>query len=74
MCLAIPGKLIEKKEEIGIVDLGGVKKEISLSFLPEVKIGDWVLIHTGFALETISEEEAQKTLAIIREAFAYEKA
>ncbi|OQX70627.1 MAG: hydrogenase, partial [Candidatus Cloacimonas sp. 4484_275] len=58
MCLAIPGKLVEKKEEIGIVDLGGVKKEISLSFLPEVKIGDWVLIHTGFALETISEEEA----------------
>ncbi|RLC49730.1 MAG: HypC/HybG/HupF family hydrogenase formation chaperone [Candidatus Cloacimonadota bacterium] len=74
MCLAIPGKLVEKKEEIGIVDLGGVKKEISLSFLPEVKIGDWVLIHTGFALETISEEEAQKTLSIIREAFAYEKA
>jgi len=74
MCLAIPGKLVEKKNELGIVDLGGVKKEISLSFLPDVKLGEWVLIHTGFALEKISEAEAQKTLEIVREAFSYEDA
>ena len=74
MCLAIPGKLVERKNELGIVDLGGVKKEISLSFLPDVKLGEWVLIHTGFALEKISEAEAQKTLEIVREAFSYEDA
>ena len=74
MCLAIPGKLVEKKNKLGIVDLGGVKKEISLSFLPDVKLGEWVLIHTGFALEKISEAEAQKTLEIVREAFSYEDA
>ena len=53
MCLAIPGKLIKKENEKGIVDLGGVNKEISLTFIPEVKEGDWVIIHTGFGLNII---------------------
>ena len=72
MCIAIPGKLIKKENEKGIVDLGGVSKEISLTFIPEVKEGDWVIIHTGFGLNIISEEEATETLAILKEVYALE--
>ena len=72
MCLAIPGKLIKKEKEKGIVDLGGVNKEISLTFIPEVKEGDWVIIHTGFGLNIISEEEANETLEILRELYGTE--
>jgi hydrogenase expression/formation protein HypC len=72
MCIAIPGKLIKKENEKGIVDLGGVNKEIFLTFIPEVKEGDWVIIHTGFGLNIISEEEATETLAILQEVYAPE--
>ena len=70
MCLAIPGKLVEKiDEEKGLVDLGGVKKEIALNFIPEVEIGEWVLIHTGFGLEIISEEDALETIDLLQQAY-----
>lgn len=70
MCLAIPGKLVEKiGEEKGLVDLGGVKKEIALNFIPDVEIGQWVLIHTGFGLEIISEEDALETIYLLRQAY-----
>lgn len=69
MCLAIPGKILKKKNGKGIVDLGGVEKEIMLSFVPEVKKGDWVLIHTGFGIQIISEEEALETIRILNEAY-----
>ena len=72
MCLAIPGKLIEKKGDKGLVDLGGVNKEILLTFIPEVKKGDWVIIHTGFGLNIISEEEANETIAILQEVYGTE--
>ena len=72
MCLAIPGKLIKKENEKGIVDLGGVNKEIFLTFIPEVKEGDWVIIHTGFGLNIISEEEASETIAILKEVYGTE--
>ncbi|MBU1077744.1 MAG: HypC/HybG/HupF family hydrogenase formation chaperone [Spirochaetes bacterium] len=70
MCLAIPGKIIKKdKDEKGIVDFGGVEKEIILTFVPEAEIGDWVLIHTGFGIQIISEDEAEETIRILNEAF-----
>ncbi len=72
MCLAIPGKLIKKENEKGIVDLGGVNKEIFLTFIPEVKEGDWVIIHTGFGLNIISEKDAHETLEILREVYGTE--
>ena len=50
MCIAIPGKLIKKENEKGIVDLGGVNKEIFLTFIPEVKEGDWIIIHTALKI------------------------
>ncbi len=69
MCIAIPGKLVEKKEDDrGIVDMGGVKTEISLVFIPTVKEGDWIIIHTGFGLEIMSEQDALNMITLLHEA------
>ena len=68
MCLAIPAKIVELTAgDNAIVSLGGVKKEISLSLVSDAKIGDYVLVHVGFALNTISPEEADKTLKLMSE-------
>ncbi|MCF7920541.1 MAG: HypC/HybG/HupF family hydrogenase formation chaperone [Candidatus Cloacimonetes bacterium] len=72
MCLAIPGKLLSREEETGIVDLGGISQSISLIFTPEVKIGDWVIIHTGFALNIITESDARKTIELLQEVYGKE--
>ena len=66
MCLAVPGKIVSVMEDDppevrrGKVDFGGVQKEICLSFTPEAKQGDYVLVHVGFALSVVDEEEAQQ--------------
>ena len=74
MCLAIPGRVVKKMDNnMGLIDLGGVNKEISLIFLPEVKAGDWIIIHTGFALERISEKDALETIALLQEAYGQVK-
>ena len=70
MCLAIPGKIVKKNNEKGIVDIGGVEKEIFLSLVPKAKVGDWVLIHTGFGINTVSEKDALETIRILNEAFS----
>lgn len=67
MCLAIPMKLIKIEENKGVVELSGVKKEVSLDLLKEVKIGDYLIIHAGFAIEKLNEEEAKKTLSLWEE-------
>ncbi len=67
MCLAIPMKLVKIEGNKGIVELSGVKKEVSLDLLGEVEIGDYLIIHAGFAIEKLNEEEAKKTLAIWEE-------
>ena len=72
MCLAIPGRVIridaaDAAFRLGTVDFGGVIKSISLSFTPEAQPGDYVLVHVGFALTVISEDEAQKTLAFLKD-------
>ncbi len=72
MCLGIPGKIIEIYEQnslrMGKVDFGGVVKEACLAYVPEAQIGDYTIIHVGFALNVIDEEEAQKTLQLLDEA------
>lgn len=68
MCLAIPGKIIKKENNTGLVDIGGIQKEIFLPLVPEAKEGDWVLIHTGFAIHKISEKEAKETIQLLNEA------
>ncbi|MDP2173032.1 MAG: HypC/HybG/HupF family hydrogenase formation chaperone [Candidatus Cloacimonadaceae bacterium] len=74
MCLAIPGRVVRRTDNnMGLVDLGGVTKEISLIFLPDVVAGDWIILHTGFALERISEEDAMETISLLQEAFGQEK-
>lgn len=65
MCLAIPGKLVEKREIDGVltgkVKFGGISREACLDFLPEAEVGDYVLVHVGFAISRIDEDEARKT-------------
>ncbi|MCU7940695.1 MAG: HypC/HybG/HupF family hydrogenase formation chaperone [gamma proteobacterium symbiont of Bathyaustriella thionipta] len=70
MCLALPAKIvsINKIDDTAIAAIGEVKKEISLALLEEVAIGDYVLLHVGYALNTISPEEAERTLKIMAEA------
>ena len=68
MCLALPARLVEKRDhDMGIVELGGVKKEISLALVDNVAIGDYVIVHVGYALNKLDPEEAAKTLALFAE-------
>lgn len=71
MCLAIPVKVVEvgagPGDEWAIVDLSGVKKEISLALLADVQVGDYVILHVGYALSKLDPEEAAKTLALFAE-------
>jgi len=71
MCLAIPGQIVKKiNNNTGLVDLGSVTKEVSLVFLPDIEIGDWIIIHTGFALEKISEKDALETIELLHSAYS----
>ena len=68
MCLALPVKVIEVgANDTAIVDLGGVRKEISLALLSDVKVGDYVILHVGYALTKLDPTEAAKTLALFEE-------
>lgn len=71
MCLAIPGKLLAKYEENGVsrgrIEFGGIIREACMDFLPEAEIGDYVLVHVGFAISRIDEQDAEETLAYLRE-------
>ena len=64
MCLAVPARIIALDGDHAIVDLDGIRKEASVVLLDDVAVGDYVLIHVGFALERIDAEEAEKTLAM----------
>lgn len=76
MCLAIPARVesVNEAENGATVSLGGVRKEISLALVDGVRAGDYVLVHVGFALQKISEEEAARTLALMREGGVLEEA
>lgn len=72
MCLAIPGRIVavtegEGFDRRGTVDYDGARQEVSLAFLPETKIGDFVLVHVGFAMTRLDAEEAERILREIRE-------
>lgn len=62
MCLAVPGRIIEIEGKTAIVDFGGVKREVRLDLLPDVAVGDYVIVHTGFAIERLDEERALEIL------------
>ncbi len=71
MCLGVPGKVNEIYEanglKMGKVDFGGVTREVCLEYVPEVEIGQYVIVHVGFAINMMSEEEAEETLDLLRQ-------
>ena len=71
MCLGIPGKLIEiyQRDDLpmGNVEFGGIQKEVCLAYTPEAQVGQYLLVHVGFAISRLDEEEAQATLALLKE-------
>lgn len=71
MCLAIPGKVSEIYEEnetlMGKVNFGGITKTVCLAYVPDIAVGDYTIVHVGFALNKIDEESAQQTLKIFEE-------
>jgi hydrogenase expression/formation protein HypC len=71
MCLAVPGKIIEITESDGLqmakVDFGGIFREACLDYVPEAKVGDYCVIHVGFAISLLSEKEAMETLDLLKQ-------
>jgi hydrogenase expression/formation protein HypC len=73
MCLGVPGKVVEVRRHDGLpivegkVDFGGILKEVNLSYTPDVREGEYVLVHVGFALSTLDEDEAKRTLGYLEE-------
>jgi len=67
MCLAIPMKLVERTDHDGSADLSGVARSVSLRLCPEAKVGDWILVHAGYAIAVVDEEDARETLALLEE-------
>lgn len=67
MCLAVPAKLIRLNGDNGTVDLHGNELPVNTQLTPGVRIGDWLLVHAGFAIETINEHDAQQTFATLRD-------
>ncbi|MGY5136932.1 HypC/HybG/HupF family hydrogenase formation chaperone [Streptomyces nigrescens] len=71
MCLAVPGKVLDIEERDGTrmatVDFGGVVKEVCLEYVPDLKVGEYAIVHVGFALQRLDEESARHTLALFEE-------
>jgi hydrogenase expression/formation protein HypC len=68
MCLALPARIVELRgNELGIVDLGGVRRKISLAMVDDVRVGDYVIVHVGYALSKLDTEEAERTLRLFAE-------
>ncbi len=76
MCLAIPGKIVEiidMENHIAKVEVGGVRRGVNIGMLDDVGLGDYVLVHVGFAMSKIDEKEAEKTLQMLQELGAYQE-
>jgi len=67
MCLAVPGRILELRGSTAVVDVGGVRTEADVSLLDDVRVGDYVMVHTGFAIQKYDRREAEETLRLIRE-------
>ncbi len=73
MCLAVPSKIVKIDNGMGVIDVDGVKREVSLILLEDPKVGEYVIVHAGFAINKIDEAEALESLKIIREALSIDK-
>lgn len=67
LCLGIPAKVVEVNNNIAIVDYGGVKKQVDCSLVPDIKPGEYVIVHAGAIIERISERDYKETIEILRE-------
>lgn len=68
MCLAIPSKVVElKNNHMALVEISGITKEISVQLVPNVKVGDYVIVHVGYALSIMDHDEADKSLELLNE-------
>jgi hydrogenase expression/formation protein HypC len=75
MCLALPARVVALKDpELALVDLGGIRKEVSIALTPQAAVGDYVIVHVGHAIGMIDPEEAERTLALFAELAAAEGA
>jgi len=74
MCLAIPALITSIERLMARAEVGGVARAISLVLTPEAQVGDYVLVHTGFAISVVDEEEAQETLRLLRELAEFQPA
>ena len=77
MCLGIPGKIVERFEKNGLqmarMDIGGISREACLDYVPEAQVGEYCIIHVGFAISVLSESEAMETLDLLRQIGAIEE-
>ena len=71
MCLAIPAKITEIKNSMGTIDMEGTQREVSMLLLEDAKIGDYVIVHAGFAIHKIDEAEAKESLKVLRELVSF---
>jgi hydrogenase expression/formation protein HypC len=71
MCLAVPGKVLTKESiggvEVGQVQFGGIVRQVALGFVPEAEVGDYVMVHVGFAISRVDEAEAKRTYEMLEE-------
>ncbi|OCL27741.1 hydrogenase assembly protein HupF [Orenia metallireducens] len=72
MCVAVPVEVIEVSDSEATVDFGGVKKQVNILLVPDVEVGDYVLLHSGCAMQKLDKEEAEKTLELFRELAEHE--
>ena len=71
MCLAIPSQIVEIENDMATIDVDGVQRETSLLLLEEPRVGDWVIVHAGFAIHKIDEQVARESLKILKETAAF---
>jgi len=65
MCLAVPGKIVSREDGVGVVDVRGNRLRTGLVLVPEAKVGDWVLVHAGFAITKVTPDDAAETNALL---------
>ncbi len=67
MCLAIPAQVVSIEDQLAVVEIHGIRRQVSLMLLPEAKAGDFVLVHAGFAMQLVDQHEAEETDALLAE-------
>lgn len=74
MCLAVPMRLVRRDGDIGLLELDGIQREVSLALLQDSELGDYLLVHAGFAIGKVDEEEARITIQLLKEVADHDEA